>query len=111
MSQITIEGLYPLLIIGAGALIRFLKKKANGEQKERKALESSSPPLSPIQLGAPPKKSPQPLLQPPSVQRQINPPAAFRRRRPRIAKLIAGLKQKQTLVFLSEILVNKHRIK
>lgn len=111
MSQITIEGLYPLLIIGAGALIRLLKKKANEQKKEWGALPPSPSPTSPIRAGAPPRKSPQLVLHPPSVQRKINPSTAFRRRRPRIAKLIVGMKQKQILILLSEILVNKHHIK
>lgn len=105
MSQTTIEGLYPILIIGAGALIRLLKKKANEKRKERE-VKPSPPPAAP----PPPRKAHQPVL-PPPVQRKINPPPPFRRKKPRIAKLIGGIKQKQSLVLLSEILVNKHHIK
>lgn len=114
MSQTTIEGLYPILIIGAGALIRLLKKRASQQKKEREALPPSPPPASPIRVVAAPtpsRKSPQPVFLPPLVQKKIKPPTTFRRRRPRIAKLIAGVKQKQSLVLLSEILVNKHHIK
>lgn len=111
MNQTSIERLYPLLIIGAGALIRLLKKKAK-EQKEERAREASLfPPPPPVIIRevAPPK----PVTKPPlPIQEEVSVPLPKEKnKKPRISKLISGLKHKQDLVLFSEILVNKHQVK
>lgn len=112
MNQISIEGFYPLLIIGAGALIRHLKKKAK-EHKER-AREEALPPLPPpiiIREVASPPQVTKPFIPPPFQKKIPLPLPMTKKKKPRIVKLISGLKHKQDLVLLSEILVNKHQVK
>ena len=113
MAQTSIEGLYPLLILAAGALIRTLKKRAK-EQKERKEREgyaSPLPPSPPIMMRevSPPPEIPIETIASSQIEEVI--PVGEKKKKPRIAKLISGLKHKQDLVLLSEILVNKHSIK
>lgn len=110
MSQISIEGFYPLLILGAGALIRILQKKAK-EKRDREADTRRPPPSSPIILRevSPPTELPVKTLAFPQVKMPMN--SLRKKKKPRIAKLISGLKHKQDLILLSEILVNKRSIK
>lgn len=102
----SIEGLFPLIILGAGALIRHLKKKAK-EQKERASLP---PPIAIREVASPPSRRPAEAIYIPPVPKKIH-TISSKKQKPRIAKLISGLKHKQNLVLLSEILVNKHQVK
>ncbi len=102
-----IEALYPFLILIGVAVVKGLQKKAQGKKAQEEMVRR------------PPTRTPKPRKPVPPVKRELKPlkprspsvstktrPASYRKR-PRIAKVIGGLKSKKELILLSEILLRK----
>lgn len=109
MSQ-SIEGLYPLLIlIGASILKGFHKRSKEKKEEERKLMRPVSRPPRQTKVEPPPSVS-IPKIKSVEISKFVEEKVFHRKKKPRIGKLVSGLKNKKELVILSEILVNKHNL-
>lgn len=109
MSQ-SIEGLYPLLILIGASILKGLHKRAKEKKEQEKKIVRPAP-RQPLQ---PKVEPPAPIrmtnIKPVKLSEVVKKEVFHRKKKPRIGKLVSGLKSKKDLVLLSEILVNKHNI-
>ena len=109
MSQ-NIEALYPFLILIGASIIKGLHKRAKQRKKQEKRVFNPPPPVPP---SLPKKKAFPPIniakIKPIELSEIVKKEVFHRKKKPRIAKLIGGLKSKKELVFLSEILVKDRK--
>ncbi|QVL56834.1 MAG: hypothetical protein KFB93_05470 [Simkaniaceae bacterium] len=111
MSQ-NIEALYPFLILIGASIVKGLHKRAKQKKEQEKSIFR---PARPVPIPTPKAKPPAPIglraVKSVALSDVVKKEVFYRKKKPRIAKLIGGLKSKKELVLLSEILVNKQGIK
>ena len=108
------EGLYPLLIFALFGIVKFLKdraKKKEGEKGKQGPLRRAPTPSPPIRKAAVPPSINIKKVKPVELSTAAKNEALRRKKKPRIANLIGGLRSKKDLILLSEILVNKNGFK
>lgn len=113
MSQ-NIEALYPFLILIGASIVKGLHKRAKQKKEHEKNVfrpARPTPPHSPVRKPKPSVPSTFTKIKPVELSKVVQKEVFHRKKKPRIAKLIGGLKSKKELVLLSEILVNKQSIK
>lgn len=110
MSQ-SIEGLYPLLILIGASILKGLHKRAKEKKEQEKKIirPASRPPRHQPKVEPPPSVSIK-KIKPVELSEVLEKEVFHRKKKPRIGNLVSGLKNKQDLVLLSEILVNKHNL-
>ena len=110
MSQ-SIEGLYPLLILIVASILKGLHKRAKEKKEQDKKIIRPAPrPPRHQSKVAPPSSVRIKKLKPVELSEVVEKEVLQRKKKPRVGKLVSGLKNKQDLVLLSEILVNKHNL-
>ena len=105
--SLNIEGLFPFFILIGVFILKRLGKKMHQKNKEKGGV--IPPPDTPRSQ---PKVNPPPSIRPRSVELSevLEKEDFYRKKKPRIGKLVSGLKSKKDLILLSEILVNKHHL-
>ncbi|MDN3509648.1 MAG: hypothetical protein P0S93_06555 [Candidatus Neptunochlamydia sp.] len=106
MSQ-SIEGLYPLLILIGASILKGLHKRVKEKKEQEKKIIRPAP-RPPLQ----PKIEPEPSvsikkIKPVKLSQVVKKEVFYRKKKPRIGKLVEGIKNKKNLILLSEILVKK----
>ena len=100
-----------LMVIVSGILLLGTGCKSHKEKKEQEKKIVRPAPRQPLQ---PKVEPPAPIrmtnIKPVKLSEVVKKEVFHRKKKPRIGKLVSGLKSKKELILLSEILVNKHNI-